>query len=292
MSRITRPGVPLFERLIIESHSLCNRSCWFCPRTFDQSGKYLDHEGKPVTRKLSTPIILDVMDQACAMGFTGEIGFHHYSEPLLDDRCIDLAREAKHRGLHPYIHTNGDVLSNNPDLCREVSEAFDRIVLGLYDYETNEELAICKKQWRARLTRANLQFNPIGPARDSLVQSAAVPRALVPRDPRMRLPDLVYAGAPCHRPLIRAIVQYDGEVCNCCEDTHGAFGLGNIHEEPLSDIWYSADHVDVVQNLLDGDRSAYSLCRSCPQSPTGKAPEGRRIRMKSRSSSGPGETFQ
>ena len=112
--------IPLFERLLIESESNCNRSCWFCPRTYDQSGKYLDAAGKSLLTQMSTEKILELLDQARALGFTGSVGFHHYSEPLLDKRTIMLAREARTRGMKPDLHTNGDVLKHDDALCKEV----------------------------------------------------------------------------------------------------------------------------------------------------------------------------
>src|SRR5688500_5799223 len=81
---LSKSSMPLFERLQIESQSNCNRSCWFCPRTYDESGKYLDRTGRSVMNQMSTETILDLLDQAQAMGFRERVTFFHYSEPLLD----------------------------------------------------------------------------------------------------------------------------------------------------------------------------------------------------------------
>jgi MoaA/NifB/PqqE/SkfB family radical SAM enzyme len=132
--------IPLFERLQIESQSNCNRSCWFCPRTYDRSGKYLDAEGAAVFNGMPTEKIINLLDQAQALGFRGRVAFYHYSEPLLDERNVMLAREARKRGMRPYLHTNGDVLRRNDQLCKEVKQIYEFIVVGLYDYRTNEEL--------------------------------------------------------------------------------------------------------------------------------------------------------
>src|SRR6058998_203504 len=104
-SKSLKTRIPLFERLIIESQSNCNRSCWFCPRTYDRSGKYLDDQGLAVLKQMRTEKILDVFDQAQALEFRGRVGFHHFSEPLLDKRNPMLAREAKSRGMVSYFHT-------------------------------------------------------------------------------------------------------------------------------------------------------------------------------------------
>ena len=69
LSTSVKGKIPLFERLQIESQATCNRSCWFCPRTYDRSGKYLDQKGKAVENRMSTEKVLDLLDQAHALGF-------------------------------------------------------------------------------------------------------------------------------------------------------------------------------------------------------------------------------
>jgi radical SAM protein with 4Fe4S-binding SPASM domain len=278
----SKKSIPTFERLLIESQSNCNRTCWFYPRTYDRSGKYLDEMGKAVFNRILTEKILDLLDQAQAMGFRRHVAFHHYSEPWLDERNVMLAKEARKRGMEPYLHTNGDLLRRDDELCEEVKNVYELIVVGLYDYETNEELEETKRYWLGRLAGANLAFSPIGPSGVRSAHSIGVPRALVPSDPRMSIPDLTYMNAPCHRPLIRMIIQHDGEVCNCCEDTHGAFKLGNVYHNSLEDLWFSERHIQVVENLIAGRREKYDLCRKCPLSPTGQAAGGGRIEITAR----------
>jgi radical SAM protein with 4Fe4S-binding SPASM domain len=275
-SSFLKTKIPLFERLLIESQSNCNRSCWFCPRTYDRSGKYLDSAGKPQLIQMPTEKILDLLDQAQALGFRGGVGFHHYSEPLLDKRNVMLAKEARRRGMKPDLHTNADVLEHDDAMCEELKQVYGLIVVGLYDYRTNEELEEAKRYWRHRLAGANLKFSAIGLSGNPSTNSIGIPRALVPADSRLA-PDFTYANAPCHRPLIRMIIRYDGEVCNCCEDMTGTFKLGNVYEHSVEELWYSDHHVQVVKDLIGGRRDKYDLCRKCPQSPTGPPPDGKRI---------------
>jgi radical SAM protein with 4Fe4S-binding SPASM domain len=278
----SKTRIPLFERMLIESQSNCNRSCWFCPRTYDRSGNYLDEAGKPVLNQMATEKILDLLDQAQALGFKGGVGFHHYSEPLLDKRNIMLAIEARKRGMKPDLHTNGDVLKHDDALCEEVKNVYELIFVGLYDYETNEELERAKQYWQEKLAGTNLMFSAIGLAGARNAFSMGIPKALVPTDARMAVPDLTFADAPCHRPLIRMIIRHDGEVCNCCEDTHGDFKLGNVFEHSLEQLWFSEAHARVVHDLIEGRRTKYSLCRNCPLPPTGPSPSGGRIDVRPR----------
>jgi radical SAM protein with 4Fe4S-binding SPASM domain len=275
--------IPLFERLLIESQSFCNRACWFCPRTYDRSGKYLDSSRQPVIERMPTEKVLGLLDEAASLGFRGPVGFHHYSEPLLDDRALTFARAAGARGMKPDLHTNGDVLQDDASLCAEVARVYDSVVVGLYDHRTDDELAEAQRFWRGRLAGTHLSFSPIGPQGTSSGHSVGVPRARVPTNPRAVIPDLTYPNAPCHRPLVRMIIQYDGEMCQCCDDTTGVFALGNVHEHSLEALWYSDRHVSTVAALVDGRRADYELCRACPMPPTGARLDGMPIDLIPRS---------
>lgn len=268
--------IPLFQRLVIESHSYCNRSCWFCPRTYDRSGAYRDSAGRNVRHEMPTERILDLLDQAATLGFEGLVAFHFYGEALFDPRCVELAWEAKKRKMKPYLHTNADAMKTDRALRRQVADGFERIIVGLYDHETDEALEDTKRDWLARLPDVDVRFSTIG--RGS-TRSMAVPRALVPVNTRIRTPDLTYTNAPCSRPLVRMLIRYDGEVCNCCEDAQGEFGLGNANERSLADLWFGRRHVEVVNDLRDGRREKHSLCTRCPQPPTSPPPDGGRVSM-------------
>jgi len=262
---------------MIELHSNCNRSCWFCPRTYDRSGKYRNAAGGNIDKAMPGDMVTDLLDQAQALGFTGRVAFHHFSEPLLDDRNLVFAAEAAKRGMQPYLVTNGDLLRGNSALCRQVQQAYDRIVVGIYDYTTEEELKQVRQFWADLLPRVNLEFSPIGLNGKQSAYSVGIPRALVPSDARMAVPDLSYENAPCQRPLIRMIVQYDGEICNCCDDTRGAFDLGNVYQASLAEIWNSERHIQLTKELAGGRRGKYEFCANCPQSPTGPALPGQKI---------------
>jgi len=271
--------IPLFQRLVIESHSYCNRSCWFCPRTHDRSGAYRDSKGRNLRHEMPTEQIMDLLDQAATLGFQGPVAFHFYGEALLDPRCVELGREARKRGMQPYLHTNADAMKTDTALRRQVADVFESIVVGIYDYDTDEELEDEIQDWRARLPGVDLKFSTIGRPDRGSARSMAVPRALAPVDARTRIPDLAYTNAPCCRPLVRLVIRYDGRICNCCEDARGAFDMGNANDQSLADLWYSKHHVRVVEDLQAGRREKYELCANCPQPPTSPPPDGGRIGM-------------
>ena len=274
--------LPLFERLEIETQSNCNRSCWFCPRTYDRSGAYLDARGEPILQQMSTDKIIDILEQAKSLKFQGLVNFHFYSEPLLDKRSIFLAREARKRRMKPFLHTNGDVLKDNEALRDAVSETYEYIVIGIYDYDSNEELEGAKEAWRKKMGGADLRFSAISDRKTEKVKSMGVPRALVPTSRRFPVPDLTFTNGPCHRPLIRLLLRYDGEMCFCCEDMQADFDLGNVYEHNREELWFSEKHIQVASDLLEGRRQRYELYQNCPLSPTAELPHGEQVELKKR----------
>src|ERR1041384_5595683 len=99
------PPIPLFQRVVIELQSHCNRSCYFCCRAADTSGKRKTADNISVVRFMPTERITLLLDELETMGFCGYITFHHLSEAFLDKRLMAVARDAKRRRMKPYIHT-------------------------------------------------------------------------------------------------------------------------------------------------------------------------------------------
>ncbi|WP_158241496.1 radical SAM/SPASM domain-containing protein [Novosphingobium sp. TH158] len=250
--------IPLFKRLLVELQSNCNRNCFFCNREFDTSGKRYDADRRKVIRRMPTEQAISILNQAQAMGFSGNVAFHHYSEPFLDDRIIDMAHAARERGMVPYEHTNGDVLRQDKALSRAAAEVFDHIVVGLYDYKSEDELREEMAFWEDRLAGTRLRFSLGGDV---------FPRVMTPHDTRMFREKQTYPGAPCLRPLMRLIVHYDGMVPLCCEDMETRFDLGNAFSTGIADLWFSDRHVEIVKALKKGERHRFALCAQCPIPP-------------------------
>ncbi len=283
MSLCSEPQIPLFQRLEIETQSNCNRSCWFCSRTYDRTGVYINNSGASTLEQMPTDKVIDLLDQAVQLGFRGLAAFHFFSEPLLDKRNTLFAKAARQRGMKPLIHTNGDALRANDRLCEQVKEAYDHIVVGLYDYLDADGLAAEKDYWRQRLSGVvDLKFVYIRSVNERALPSLGIPRALVPPDARASIPDLTYTNGPCSRPLLRMPIRYDGAFCLCCEDLHAQFGLGNVYEHSLKQLWYSDLHSQIIEDLLAGRRELHQLCRQCPLTPTGPAPAETKIRLNRR----------
>lgn len=252
-----KENFPLFQTVMLEITSYCNRDCDFCPRKRDRSGNRKDKNGKPIKKKLPTNKVMDIFNQLEEMGFKGRITFHHLSEAFLDKRLIKFAKEARKRGMIPYINTNGDVLRNNKTLRKQAIKYFDSFLIGLYDYKTAKERDEQIKYWRNALKGVSVGFSCIERRR---------PRHGITKFLSYSKKEMVsISNKKCEEPIKRLIIHYDGNVAFCCEDMKNEFNLGNVHDKSIKDIWFSKKHIKMVKDLQKKDgRKLYPLCKNCP----------------------------
>ena len=65
-------------------------------------------------------------------------------------------------------------------------------------------------------------------------------------------------------------IAYDGTVLQCCEDYAGHFGLGNVNETPINEIWNGEKYKKLVNDLsVKGGRWKYDYCSKCPKTGQG-----------------------
>jgi radical SAM protein with 4Fe4S-binding SPASM domain len=251
--------IPLFQRVVIELQSNCNRDCYFCSRQSDTSGKRRTPEGKRVSKSMPAEKVMKLLDELQSLNFKGYITFHHLSEAFLDNRLIQIATEAKKRGMRPYIHTNGDVLRNNEELCKKSAEVFEYVVVGLYDYNNQEEKEDQKEFWIKRLHGTTILFS---------VAEKTYRRTYSPDNEKMgKLEKKTYPAAICANPQKYLLIHYNGDVSCCCEDMYGELMKSNIFDKSIKEIWYSEEHKKIIKELQGGERKKYDLCLKCTMGP-------------------------
>lgn len=246
--------IPLWLRLELEIQSDCNRDCHFCPRYGDPSGVRKDSNGKHIKKSMPTSKIFDILDQAEKLGFKNSLAFHRLSEPFLDKRYIEVATYANEKGMRIVENTNGDLLKNNPDLCKELDGLLSSIVIGLYDYKNRRERNEQVRFWKNRFKKTQIIFS------------------LAAEFPRIRQNTILYdkklvtpkiRNYPCFA-TSGFLIRYDGEVSLCCQDDSCVFNLGNVFNSSLQDIWWSKKHIEIVNSLkVSGGRNLYPLCKGC-----------------------------
>jgi radical SAM protein with 4Fe4S-binding SPASM domain len=254
-----------FSKVLLELQSSCDRNCWFCPRFSDRSGNRKDKNGNPIKQQfLPTDKVYDILNQLVKLHFAGPIAFHHMSEPTLDNRLIDIATDAKSMGMRPFMHTNGDRLKDNPELCKSIDSIFHRVCVGLYDYKNQKQLNTQKKFWRKKFKNTKLTFSCRGQSSYFKVRPNMDMSQIDESDAKIKKKLDSACNQPCFESSKRLIIHYDGNVAMCCEDMKAEFGLGNVFNESIEQIWWSKKHIEICRNLKRSKgRKLYSLCSGC-----------------------------
>ncbi len=246
---------PMWDSCEIEISSFCNRDCIFCPRYMDRSGIRKDKDGRKVNKKLSTQKVLDIIDQLERIGFKGPLRFGRLSEALLDTRYLEFARYARSKGLFLSEPTNGDVLRKNPKLCCELDGLVKHLTIGIYDYKDENEKKELMEWFKQRFKKTEIGFS--------------FPNEIcVVRQGSKVYSDILENRSDLKKPCIlidrKLLIRYDGEVSLCCEDDNCTFGLGNVFQQNIDEIWWSKKHLMIRANLSKRDgKLKYRLCRSC-----------------------------
>ncbi len=86
----------------IETHTVCNQKCYFCPVAYDPRKPYF----------MPTELFDDILVQLSRYKETIDgVKLINYNEPTLDKRFIDQVRSIKEAGLPPAVLTNGTGLT-------------------------------------------------------------------------------------------------------------------------------------------------------------------------------------
>lgn len=251
-SLIVRP-IPLFSVLGIETQGYCNRRCPTCIRNSDPNReRTASWFQQGPSAQLPTETIHRILDEAAALGYCGTVVFQHYDEPLLDPRLPDLLRYARrHEFSELMAYTNADFLT--PELAHELDGLFDRLVIALY---MDEPMKSEREAWiRGLFSKTQLKF------------TGGV-HCVTHYSPSPELPKLIAQaqGQPCIRGLENMIINHKGDMAACCDDVTGNFGLGNIHNSSLEELWFSSQHVAMVKTLAQpGGRRWHPFCSICPR---------------------------
>ncbi len=86
----------------IETHTVCNQKCYFCPVAYDPRKPYF----------MPTELFDDILAQLSRYKDTIDgVKLINYNEPTLDKRFVDQVRSIKEAGLPPAVLTNGTGLT-------------------------------------------------------------------------------------------------------------------------------------------------------------------------------------
>jgi hypothetical protein len=262
----------------IETHSYCNRTCWFCPNSF------IDR--RSARRYLPPSIYARVLADLRSVGFRQRISLSRYNEPFADESIYERLAEA--RTMLPYCHlqafSNGDFLSP-ATLSRAARYGLDELQVSIYlpdklpwtSQTADQVLAQSAKRIGLRLRQRREiagqrvsfrdahrgmkvvifcpNYSTYGCDRGGTIRG-------VPAAAKLRT-------GPCLYTVTDVYIDHTGLIMPCCHlrsdiESHRRLSLGAMDEQPgkLLDIWLSATATHWRAALCDfGAKPA--VCRGC-----------------------------
>ncbi|SMF01224.1 radical SAM additional 4Fe4S-binding SPASM domain-containing protein [Paenibacillus barengoltzii] len=281
-----------FKKFYIETTSICNLACSFCPPTHRQA-QFIKVED---FRK----ILDDIKPH------TDYIYFHVKGEPLLHpkiDQLLDISHE---KGFKVNITTNGTLLpkvrhkllgkpalrqmnfslhsfdghegstdregylQNVLSFVREAVAASDLIVsFRLWNLTQDNETNLQRMRNRETLAIIEEEFNLDYRIEEKVTPGSGVKlaeRIYLNQDYEFDWPDL---RAPeddgkgfCHALRNQAGILVDGTVIPCCLDGEGIINLGNVYKTPFSEI-VEGERANRLYEGFSRREAVEELCRKC-----------------------------
>lgn len=277
----TRPKV-----LNIEGYNVCNLQCVMCP-----------YQG--MTRKkeqMQMDLFKKIVDDAVKIGIP-EVNLHFYNEPFLDNLIFERIKYIKMKGLKTRLNTNGMLL--NPEVIDFILESgLDIIVFSIdgSDKETYESIrvgarfeTICanvsalltkRRQLNSGklaimvhstiLSRSNLDSIKLLKQRfkgvDAFTVGLSDPRwsedssSVSDVNPFNSTSKLLY---PCIAFWGSLTVMSNGKVPQCCMDYDGAYELGDLNGQTITEVWNSQKLQEARNLHFTGKGNEMSFCRHC-----------------------------
>ena len=87
--------MPLFDIILIETHNICTRRCWFC--------KFGQKRQDARQQFLPDELIAKIAQELGLLHFAGRISPFGINEPLLDPRLLDIIRLFRSHCPHAYL---------------------------------------------------------------------------------------------------------------------------------------------------------------------------------------------
>ncbi|RRJ65526.1 radical SAM protein [Paenibacillus oralis] len=281
-----------FKKFYIETTSICNLACSFCPPT---------HRNAQFIKTEDFSKILDDIKP-----HTDYIYFHVKGEPLLHPKIGQLLDISHEKGFQVNITTNGTLipkikhkllgkpalrqmnfslhsfdghegstdregyLSSILSFVREAVASSDLIVsFRLWNLTKDNETNLQRKRNRETLEMIEQEFGLDYRIEEKVVPGSGVKlaeRIYLNQDHEFAWPDLKAQEDDgkgfCHALRNQAGILVDGTVIPCCLDGEGVINLGNVYQTPFSEI-IEGERANRLYEGFSRRVAVEELCRKC-----------------------------
>lgn len=267
---------PYPKSVCLETYSLCNGSCSFCP--------YKRISQAPV--KLESAVVYRLIDEISEMPVE-RFSLFNNNEPLLDDRILDFIRyaRAKMPSIQATISSNGRILTAER-IVQVIQAGIDRFFISIPTLNSEAYQQIMGADLKnivAAIYAVPEEFYPnlrIAVPKTKYFDHEQFVEAFLSKKIKYIVWDMeasrgwkelaaireisqLHDRIGCDRPLDQAIISSNGDVLICCRDWGHDHCLGNVKTASLLEIW-TGEKMRKIQEAVASERfSSISLCSKC-----------------------------
>lgn len=250
----------LFTQVYIETISLCNSACSFCPVSTTNNTRPLTYMEDRIFEK----IVQNLVD----LNFKGDIRPYDNNEPLLDKNIFERISYIKERlGDNVVINmeTNGNLLT-----LQKVYKLFENGIdqLCINDYAANwAEYVFQNNNIRDILKK--IDIGRVGRKVKLVICHRLKKQLLSDRSGKVtgRTMSLTEKYKFCDFPFLQMNINPKGDVFICCRDSYWDAIMGNIENNQLEEIWFGEKYTAVRRAFLDNKR-VLAVCEKCKSNGT------------------------
>jgi len=281
---VTKENTKLFNNIAIETSSMCNRHCHFCPNVLNTREDVL----------MPLSLIEKILTELSVLNYNGRIELYIYNEPTRDKRLlhlISMVRAAIPRSCI-MINTNGDYFKSSKDIQVLFDAGLNQMAINIYSAadgsksDASYESGIVKSAKRHEQIQGFV--NELGiPSNLSMYQNIGSKKQVCKvykkygvRNadktgtdfesisnragnienfaPALKEPLVKY----CTKPFRFLNINWKGDSLLCCNDYHGETNFGNVAKISLVDIWNNKKLNEYRLRLQNSNRNNF-LCNGC-----------------------------
>jgi len=251
--RIVRENLKFFNVIHLETRTLCNNTCAFCPAAIQFKSRK--------DRSMSNEVFHKAINELSSLNYDGRISLYGNNEPLIEPRIFEFIKIVKDKCPKSTVEikTNGKVL-NIEKLKILADSGLDHLLINDYnhlnDFSDNIKQIIrflkgCGfKGSSCRLI--HIEHRNINAVMQNRAGSSPNKKALFKP-----------WNCFCFRPFHMAILGTEGQLGLCCNDFDFRYVVANIHDVSLVEAWNSEKMRIIREKLLNNDRTCASICKAC-----------------------------
>ncbi len=232
---------PLFESVEIETTSICNRKCTYCPNYSIQ---------RP-TGYMGEDLFYKIIDELAEINFSGRFSPHFYGEPLLDKRIVRFITYTRNKLPNAFIKlfTNGDLLTYELFL-KLLNAGVDVFRIAQHDDQASTTMTNTFQKIDKETRDKHVEYIRYFDNDKLLMNRGGLTE--VKHDVKMK----------CCNYVSGITIDYEGNMLLCCQDYMSKYKFGNLKTERIMAIW-NKDNYKSLRNKIKCGIWPLDICKVC-----------------------------